>query len=252
MSSSETIRSVLSSPFVSIGNRLQTGIDWVLLRAFGLIVRGETAGHLHLTLPSGRTGTLGTAYDGRDISITLNSYGVLWSLLTRGSNGFAENYMNGHVDCESLHDLFGFYLDNAKSLSATDYGVLGGYWRDRLFHRNRRNTRAGSRRNIAAHYDLGNEFYRLWLDPSMTYSSAIYSNPKLSLEAAQQEKFRRILDGLDMKAGQSVLEIGCGWGGFAEAAARRGANVTGITISQNNSMKGPRGLPTQDWPTRSP
>ena len=222
MSSSETIRSVLSSPFVSIGNRLQTGIDWVLLRAFGLIVRGETAGHLHLTLPSGRTGTLGTAYDGRDISITLNSYGVLWSLLTRGSNGFAENYMNGHVDCESLHDLFGFYLDNAQSLSATDYGVLGGYWRDRLFHRNRRNTRAGSRRNIAAHYDLGNEFYRLWLDPSMTYSSAIYSNPKLSLEAAQQEKFRRILDGhaawcgaFDLGAGEVVL-------------GKRGAGVCGV------------------------
>jgi cyclopropane-fatty-acyl-phospholipid synthase len=103
----------------------------------------------------------------------------------------------------------------------------------RVRHLLRANTRAGSRRNILAHYDLGNDFYRLWLDPTMTYSSAWFGGDlSQSLEAAQQAKYARILDSLQVAPGQRVLEIGCGWGGFAEAAARRGVRVHGITISR--------------------
>jgi cyclopropane-fatty-acyl-phospholipid synthase len=103
----------------------------------------------------------------------------------------------------------------------------------RLFHRSRRNSRRGSRRNIAFHYDMGNDFYRLWLDPSMTYSSALFEYPGQSLELAQQAKYHRICELLQLEAGQQVLEIGCGWGGFAETAAQTyGAQVNGITLSR--------------------
>jgi cyclopropane-fatty-acyl-phospholipid synthase len=101
-----------------------------------------------------------------------------------------------------------------------------------VYHRSRSNTRAGSRANISAHYDLGNAFYRLWLDPSMTYSSALYASPHQSLETAQHAKCDRILDALELQSGQRLLEIGCGWGHFAMRAAERGAQVTGLTLSQ--------------------
>jgi cyclopropane-fatty-acyl-phospholipid synthase len=104
---------------------------------------------------------------------------------------------------------------------------------DRLSHRLRENHPINSRRNIAHHYDLGNDFYRRWLDPSMTYSSALFVDPaRDSLESAQERKYLRLLDALDAKPGEHILEIGCGWGGFAELAARRGLRVTGVTLSR--------------------
>jgi len=103
---------------------------------------------------------------------------------------------------------------------------------DRLQHRWRRNHRRGSRRNIAFHYDLGNDFYRLWLDPGMTYSAALFAEPGEPLEAAQGRKYQRVLDRLGARPRAHILEIGCGWGGFAEHAARQGFRVTGITLSR--------------------
>jgi cyclopropane-fatty-acyl-phospholipid synthase len=103
----------------------------------------------------------------------------------------------------------------------------------KLLHRRRENTREGSKKNIHAHYDLGNDFYGLWLDPSMTYSSALYEGEESKpLEAAQIAKYDRILAQLGARQGDTILEIGCGWGGFAEVAARRGMRVTGVTISK--------------------
>jgi cyclopropane-fatty-acyl-phospholipid synthase len=103
----------------------------------------------------------------------------------------------------------------------------------RLRHRLRPNTRAGARRNIAEHYDLGNEFYARWLDPTMTYSSAIFAEPGMPLEEAQRAKYRRVVETLGIAATDHVLEIGCGWGGFAEFAAKEtGCRVTGLTLSR--------------------
>jgi len=110
-------------------------------------------------------------------------------------------------------------------------GFVSTLWY-RLRHLLRPNTRSGSRKNIHAHYDIGNEFYRLWLDDSMTYSSAVFDGDMtLSLNLAQARKYQRIIDVMDLTAGDHVLEIGCGWGGFAEHAARQGIRVTGVTIS---------------------
>jgi cyclopropane-fatty-acyl-phospholipid synthase len=123
-------------------------------------------------------------------------------------------------------------MDNDPTLAAAVPGLVRSSWLDRLFHRRRANTRTGSRRNIAAHYDLGNSFYSHWLDAGLTYSSGIHMSPTVTLEAAQEVKYERILAALDLSPDHSLLEIGCGWGQLAETAAASVASVTGITLSQ--------------------
>jgi cyclopropane-fatty-acyl-phospholipid synthase len=125
-------------------------------------------------------------------------------------------------------------IRNENSLDKAIFGgKLMGLWY-KLKHLLRPNTRKGSKKNIHAHYDIGNNFYALWLDPSWTYSSGIfYGDFAISLEHAQQRKYQRIIDVLELKAGDRVLEIGCGWGGFAEHAASRDIHVHGVTISQS-------------------
>jgi cyclopropane-fatty-acyl-phospholipid synthase len=162
----------------------------------------------------------------------LKSYRVISKVLRRGLLGFAESYIAGDVATDNLLGLFDFFLENEQALGTALPQLSRSGWRDRLFHRRRANSRAGSRRNIADHYDLGNAFYRLWLDAGLTYSSGIYTSSCASLEAAQEEKYHRILAALDLSRTHSVLEIGCGWGGFAVAAAARAASVRGITISR--------------------
>jgi cyclopropane-fatty-acyl-phospholipid synthase len=123
-------------------------------------------------------------------------------------------------------------LANEAMLTAAFQGKWYGKLFYRLKHWQNRNTKRGSAKNIHAHYDLGNDFYQLWLDPSMTYSSAWFEHPDMSLEDAQITKYARLFDWLEVKAGDRVLEIGCGWGGFAEYAAKRGVHVTGVSLSK--------------------
>jgi cyclopropane-fatty-acyl-phospholipid synthase len=184
---------------------------------------------LWLTLPSGRTEGFG--WSGPEAAIVLGSFEPLWRGLTRGALGVTECYLDGTIDTPDLGAALRFCLSNSQALSAVGNGVLRPGLMDKVWHRRRANTRAGSRRNIAAHYDLGNDFYRLWLDPGMTYSSALFEAGD-TLEAAQNRKNQIILDALDVAEGERVLEIGCGWGGFAQAAAGRGAHVTGLTLSR--------------------
>lgn len=157
----------------------------------------------------------------------------LLRLLARGEIGFAESYMEGDWSTTDLPGLLDLLNLNAEHLSTAVEGPAWSRRLDRLVHRLRDNHRRNSRRNIARHYDLGNDFYRLWLDPGMTYSSAVFKDPaREPLESAQARKYERLLDWLDARPGESLLEIGCGWGGFAEAAARRGLRVTGVTLSR--------------------
>lgn len=213
------------------GRGLRRLIDKALLGALDASLTGAKSGRLRLTLPSGRTAVLGHG-GGQEATLVLNNYGAIWKSMRRGLLGFAEAYMDKDFDTDSLHELFSFYLDNEEAVSAALPGLLRGARRDVMFHSSRRNTRVGSRRNIAAHYDLGNEFYRLWLDPSMSYSSGIYTGPDMTLEAAQATKCSRILEALALGPGQDILEIGCGWGALAEAIIDQGARVTAITISE--------------------
>ena len=202
----------------------------IIVRALARALRGgDIEGRLWLTLPSGRTEGFGRT--GPDAAIVLGSFEPLWRGLMRGALGVTECYLDGTIDTPDLGAALRFCLANSAAVSSIGDGVLRPGLLDKIRHRARANTRAGSQRNIAAHYDLGNEFYRMWLDPGMTYSSGVFE-PGDSLEAAQHRKNGLILDALEASAGERVLEIGCGWGGFAQAAALRGAHVTGITLSR--------------------
>lgn len=153
------------------------------------------------------------------------------ALVLGGDLGFAEAYMRGDWSSRDLGSLLYLLSVNLEAFAATERRSLPVRLFSRVRHALRRNSRSGSRRNIAAHYDLGNDFYARWLDRSMSYSSAVYDR-SFDLEQAQLRKYQLILDSLDAEPGAQILEIGCGWGGFAEYAARRGMFVTGVTLSQ--------------------
>ncbi len=207
-------------------------LDGLLIRLVTSALRRAQSGCLHLTLPSGRTVFLGSAARGTSAQLSVRNYRVIWNCLRRGPLGFAESYMAGDVDTSSLKDLFNYYMDNEPVVVDAAGNLMQSAKRDQVFHVRHANTRAGSRRNIAAHYDIGNSFYRHWLDAGMTYSSGIYAEAAATLDQAQQAKYAAILAALDVRAGDNVLEIGCGWGGFIAAAAARGATVSAITISE--------------------
>jgi cyclopropane-fatty-acyl-phospholipid synthase len=157
----------------------------------------------------------------------------LMRVVTRGEIGFAESYILGEWRTPDLPGLLDLLQLNAEHLGGGPAGMVWSRWFNRLTHRLRDNHRVNSRRNIARHYDLGNDFYRLWLDPSMTYSAALFEDPEREpLETAQARKYARLLDDLGARPGEHILEIGCGWGGLAQAAAERGLRVTGVTLSQ--------------------
>lgn len=191
-------------------------------------------GCLTIQFPDGQTASFGRAYEGwQHVSLHLKDWELYRAVLKSGDIGFAESYIDGHWTTSSLTGLIELISHNRQQLESVIYGSWWGNLIYRLKHLLNRNSRTGSKKNIHAHYDIGNEFYKLWLDPSMTYSSAIYSDEQeQSLEEAQQAKYRRILHQLALPENAKVLEIGCGWGGFAEMAIRdAGAHVTGLTLS---------------------
>ena len=167
-------------------------------------------------------------------SIRLENWNVCAAVLKSGDIGFAETYIAGDWSTPDLPALLKLFTANRDDLETVVYGSWWGSLLYRLRHLYNRNSRAGSKRNIHAHYDLGNAFYRLWLDPTMNYSSALFEGDlSRSLPDAQTAKVRRALESAGVKAGDRVLEIGCGWGALAESAAREfGATVRGVTLSQ--------------------
>ncbi|WP_414644410.1 class I SAM-dependent methyltransferase [Brevundimonas sp.] len=206
-------------------------------RGFGLLLRllatNWTFGRLTVRLPNGSSHILEGREPGPSATLDIRDYRFAGRVLASGDIGFAEGYMAGEWETPHLGHLLEALArnqDNFRRLTSGNPVMKSIHW---LSHRMNRNSRSGSRKNIHAHYDIGNAFYAAWLDPSMTYSSARFTRPGLSLEAAQREKYAALARTMDLQAGQSVLEIGCGWGGFAEFAAREvGARVTGITISR--------------------
>jgi cyclopropane-fatty-acyl-phospholipid synthase len=166
-------------------------------------------------------------------TLQIHDWQALGRISRSGDIGLAEAYRDGQIDSPDWAALICLAIANEDALEQAIHGSWLGtlaYW---LRHLARANTRTGSRRNIHAHYDLGNAFYRLWLDGSMSYSSALFDGDQSrSLEDAQTAKYERILARLNPAPGASILEIGCGWGGFAEYAIRtRGVHITGVTLS---------------------
>lgn len=189
-------------------------------------------GHLQLTTPSGEHLMFGDLHEPPSATLRILDWRACARILRAGDIGFAEAYAAGWIDTPGLTALLRLALRNEAVLDEVLFGgTLARLWY-RVRHWLRPNTRSGSQKNIHAHYDIGNAFYRLWLDSSWTYSSAIFDGDyQQSLEQAQARKYQRMIEQLGLKAGQRVLEIGCGWGGFAEHAAKQGIEVHGITIS---------------------
>ena len=189
-------------------------------------------GTLDVTLPDGRTVRCGGLEPGPAAQMTIYNYDFARRLARGGDIGIAESYLRGEWDTPNLtqflyvfcvnHDLIQTMLGD-KPLAR--FVQLVRHWFNR-------NTKRQARRNIYAHYDIGNSFYSAWLDPSMTYSSALFEDGTQDLTAAQNNKYRRLAEAINLQPGQTVLEIGCGWGGFAEYVAKNhDAKVVGLTIS---------------------
>ena len=193
-------------------------------------------GALTLTTPDGITRRFGPggpvgALDG-EVDLTLRDWKLCGDVLTGGDVAFAEAFMEDRWETSDLTALLTLIALNQRALEVAFYGR---WWRQLVFrakHLVRSNTKRRARRNVVAHYDLGNDFYGLWLDPTMSYSSALFDGDlSRSFSAAQQAKYERILHQLAPKEGAHLLEIGCGWGGFAEYAARAGCRVTAVSLS---------------------
>ena len=190
-------------------------------------------GRLDVVLPDGRTFRLQGDKPGHVATIHVHDADLFARVIREGDLGFADSYLEGGWSTPDLQALMDLLADDNPALYDEMLPMKLVRAMERLRHWLRDNSKAQARKNIAAHYDLGNDFYSLWLDDSMTYSSGIFTTGQESLEAAQEAKYAAMVDRMGVKAGDHVLEIGCGWGGFAEyAAARRGLRVTALTISQ--------------------
>lgn len=213
------------------GSGLATLAAPLLHKLLDRIDAGLAAGAIAVTLPGGAKRLLGGRAPGPEALVDIRNWRALWRLATGGSIGWYEAWQAREWTSPDPVPLFDLFMRNRATLG--DAGRAQGVTRlaKRMWHWMRRNDRDGARRNIAYHYDLGNDFYAPWLDASMTYSSALFPKTGASLEDAQAAKLAAILDRTATKPGDAILEIGCGWGSFAETAARGGRKVHGLTLS---------------------
>lgn len=190
------------------------------------------SGNLKVILPNGERKDFGNATDELHAEIHILDWSVFKQVMSHGDIGFAESYIRGQWNTPDLKALLEIAIRNRTILEKAIYGNWYGSIFYRIKHWLRDNSKSGSRKNIHAHYDLGNAFYTLWLDPTMSYSSAWFSEgDKQSLADAQRAKIKRILTAIDIKPGDHILEIGCGWGGVMEEAQRSQIAITGLTLS---------------------
>ena len=209
------------------------GAPAIFRTALQAIARNWAVGSLTFVMPSGRELHVSGREPGPHGRLIVHDFRFIRRALASGDIGFAEGFMAGEWDTPDLPALLSVFAANWAEQSHVTMGHSLARALNLFRHALRANSRRGARRNIHAHYDLGNTFYTRWLDPTMTYSSARYERPGQPLSEAQTAKYRALAKAMDLRAGQSVLEIGCGWGGFAEFAAREvGAEVTAITISE--------------------
>jgi cyclopropane-fatty-acyl-phospholipid synthase len=217
---SQPVGSGYASPASSV-------VGALLSRLFGR----PSCGELVVETPTGARLVFAGRRPGPHARLSIHNWQALRRIMVSGEIGFAEGYMAGEWSSPNLVGLLTFAYRNHSAIEPLKAFLAPRLWL-KLRHIMNRNTRRGSRRNIAAHYDLGNEFYRHWLDAGMSYSAALFSPASRSLEEAQDAKLDRVLGLLDLKGGERVLEIGCGWGSFAERMLRRNdCHLTGVTLS---------------------
>lgn len=203
---------------------ISPGFQTILKQLDRGFVHGKLTGHL----PDGTTTVLGGRAPGFEAEVHLKDWRALLRLVTGGSIGWYQGFEAGEWDSPDLVPVFGIFADNARSLGSLGRAKGPFRWFAKLAHGFNRNSMSGSQRNISAHYDLGNDFYEHWLDPSMTYSSGLFAEDT-QLEKAQEAKWAALSDRVG--DAREVLEIGCGWGSLAAHLAREGREVTAISLS---------------------
>ena len=215
-------------------HRLPTNMPLAARRVLPLLQKLQH-GRLHLRLPDGSESVYGQG-EQPSASLVVHDWGMFAAAMRSGDIGFAESFIAGEWETPDLCALLRVFISNRNALENVIYGHWWGQLAHRLRHWLNRNTRSNSRKNIHAHYDLGNAFYSLWLDPTMNYSSAWFDgNPMLPMDQAQDAKVRRALRMVNLTPGhnQRLLEIGCGWGALAEMGTREwGVAFTGVTLSE--------------------
>lgn len=210
----------------------QTGLPRYFAPVFQL-AKGIKRGRLDFVLPDGRTFRAEAPKPGPVAALHIHNPDTFTRLIREGDLGFCDAYLDGWWSSPDLQAFLDFLHAENDELYEGFPGMFLVRAYERLRHWMNRNSKAQAKKNISYHYDLGNDFYALWLDDTMTYSSALFVTGQESLEQAQTQKYAQLVDQMGVQPGDHVLEIGCGWGGFAEYAAReRGLRVTGLTISQ--------------------
>ena len=229
----KTVTTSFNSLNSSCSGRRRSFLELVLDRIFG----GIEFGNLAIELPSGSIRRFDGESPGPQATLRIRSGGFARRILLGGDLGLAEAFMADDWDTPDLSELLKLGAVNAVAFEESLSRHAAIRLLNRLRHARRSNTRAGSRRNIMDHYDLGNDFYSHWLDETMSYSSALFDRLDEPHEVAQRRKYMRIASQLDLQPGDNVLEIGCGWGGFAEIAARDfGCHVIGLTLSREQAQ----------------
>jgi cyclopropane-fatty-acyl-phospholipid synthase len=197
------------------------------------VISKISKGDLTIITPNGKQLNFSGDKKGEDVTIKINNWKMAESLFLKGDIGLGESYITNYWESDNINGLIRLGVDNYKEFGKVIKGAILriAYYRFKHIILNR-NTKNGSKKNIHAHYDLGNDFYNLWLDNTMTYSSALFCKQELTLQEAQENKYQKIIDQLNLSKGDHILEVGCGWGGFMEYAATKGIKVTGVTISK--------------------
>jgi len=210
-----------------------SGTPWYFRAAARTMIQNWNTGVMTFVLPDGRELRLEGATPGPEARLIVHDYRFINRTISNGTIGFGEGYMAGEWDTPDLSILLEVLASNYARFAKVAFGNAFMAALNLLEHAFRRNSRSGSKKNIQAHYDLGNAFYSRWLDPTMTYSAARFATPGEALPDAQTRKYRTLCESMGLAPDHHVLEIGCGWGGFAEFAAKDvGAKVTAITISE--------------------
>ncbi|MGL5165994.1 MAG: class I SAM-dependent methyltransferase [Afipia sp.] len=224
----------MSDPIILTPDNVEAALPDVpkLVRFAFSFVSKLRRGTLDVTLPDGRTVRCGGQEPGPAAQMTIHHYSFAWRLARSGDIGIAEAYLRREWDTPNLTQFLYIFCINHDLIQTMLGAKPVARFMQLVRHWFNRNTKRQARRNIYAHYDIGNSFYSAWLDPSMTYSSALFEDGTDDLTAAQHNKYKRLAEAIDLQPGQTVLEIGCGWGGFAEYVAKTyDAKVVGLTIS---------------------
>ncbi len=232
------LRGNVLSALVSQGFQKRDRLASVLIHHLGQRLQTAGVSRINLVLADGRCRPLGCTSSSADGAIpvptvTLQRLRGIARGWFGGLMGWAEGYIAGDWVCDEPLAVTDWAMANEQALERAFGGSSVAALLNRLYHRLHANSRRGSRRNIAFHYDMGNAFYSQWLDPGMTYSAALFDDPDEPLECAQQRKYQRVMELLALRSGQQVLEIGCGWGGFGKTlVSQTDASWHGVTLSR--------------------